>query len=76
MTIITTKLIVAADGSISATDAMPVGEHIARVKIADTLVPPAPLEPFDIDKLPVFNLGPWPEGLSVRREDMYDDDGR
>ena len=25
---------------------------------------------------PVDDLGPWPEGLSLRREDMYDDDGR
>jgi hypothetical protein len=25
---------------------------------------------------PVDDLGPWPEDLSLRREDMYDDDGR
>jgi len=25
---------------------------------------------------PVDNLGKWPEDLSLRREDMYDDDGR
>ncbi len=25
---------------------------------------------------PVDHLGKWPEGLSLRREDMYDDDGR
>jgi len=25
---------------------------------------------------PVDDLGPWPDGLSLRREDMYDDDGR
>lgn len=25
---------------------------------------------------PVDNPGPWPENLSLRREDMYDDDGR
>lgn len=24
---------------------------------------------------PVDDLGPWPEGLSLRREDMYGDDG-
>jgi hypothetical protein len=30
----------------------------------------------DIDALPVHDLGPWPEGLSLRREDMYGDDGR
>lgn len=25
---------------------------------------------------PVDNLGPWPDGLSLRREDMYGDDER
>ena len=30
-------------------------------------------EPLD---LPVLDVGPWPEKLSLRREDMYDDDGR
>jgi hypothetical protein len=25
---------------------------------------------------PVDDLGPWPEGLSLRRENMYGDDGR
>ena len=30
-------------------------------------------EPLDF---PVDDLGPWPDGLSLRREDMYGDDGR
>lgn len=25
---------------------------------------------------PVDDLGPWPDGLSLRREDIYGDDGR
>lgn len=25
---------------------------------------------------PIDDPGPWPEGLSLRREDMYGDDGR
>lgn len=25
---------------------------------------------------PVDDLGPWPDGFSLRREDMYGDDGR
>jgi hypothetical protein len=28
------------------------------------------------DDFPVRDVGPWPEGLSLRREDMYGDDGR
>jgi hypothetical protein len=30
-------------------------------------------EPLDF---PVISVGQWPEGLSLRREDMYGDDGR
>ena len=30
-------------------------------------------EPLDF---PVDDPGPWPEGLGLRREDMYGDDGR
>ena len=30
-------------------------------------------EPLDF---PVDDLGPWPRGLSLRREDMYGGDGR
>ena len=26
--------------------------------------------------LPVIDLGPWPEGLTLRREEMYGDDER
>lgn len=26
--------------------------------------------------LPVIDVGPWPENVSLRREDMYGDDGR
>lgn len=30
-------------------------------------------EPFDF---PVITVGQWPEGLSLRRQDMYGDDSR
>lgn len=30
-------------------------------------------EPLDF---PVDDLGPWPDGLSLRRSDIYGDDGR
>lgn len=28
----------------------------------------------DLSDFPVIDLGPWPEHLSLRREDMYDDE--
>jgi len=34
---------------------------------------PAQREPLDF---PVISVGQWPEDLSLRREDMYGDDGR
>lgn len=34
---------------------------------------PVKHEPLDF---PVDNLGKWPKGLSLRRADMYGDDGR
>lgn len=27
-------------------------------------------------RLPVHDVGPWPEGFTARREDLYGDDGR
>lgn len=37
---------------------------------------PRPTTHQDLLDFPVDDLGPWPEGLSLRREDMYGDDGR
>jgi hypothetical protein len=52
---------------------IPPGEHHIVVVIDDDPLPlllPAPLE------FPVIDVGPWPEHLSLRREDLYDDWGR
>ncbi len=35
-----------------------------------------PVQPRVLGEFPVLDIGPWPENLSLRREDMYDDDGR
>ena len=42
-----------------------------RAKLRKTAVPGKETLDFPVD-----DLGPWPEGASLRREDMYDDDGR
>ena len=31
---------------------------------------------FDPSELPTHDVGPWPEGFSVRREEIYGEDGR
>ncbi len=30
----------------------------------------------DLSDFPVDDLGPWPDNLTLRREDMYGDEGR
>lgn len=76
MTIITTRLTVAPDGTISVADKLPPGEHVASIEMHERPYRQLPTLPFDVDALPSLDLGPWPEGLSLLREDIYGDDGR
>ena len=78
MTVITARITVAADGTISghAPGQVPAGEHEARITVADRSARQLPNEPFGVNDLPTHDLGPWPSGLSLRREDLYGDDGR
>ena len=50
---------------------IPAGPH--RVILVIDEAPLAPLPPLDLPLLPIKT---WPENLSLRREDMYDDWGR
>ncbi|MHB8764628.1 MAG: hypothetical protein ACYDA8_09900 [Deferrisomatales bacterium] len=50
------------------------GEH-RMVVVIDERASEPPLDPAAID-LPVHDVGPWPAGWSLRREDLYGDDGR
>ena len=75
---IRTRVLVGRDHRISGTApaAVPPGEH----EVTITLTPPPagqrPDEPFNADTLPTHDVGPWPENLSLRREDIYGEDGR
>jgi hypothetical protein len=51
---------------------VPPGEHEVTVIIDDEL----PVRKASPLEFPVDDVGPWPEGLSLRREDLYDDGGR
>jgi len=55
---------------------VPPGEHEITITIAPAPARQSAKKPFNVDDLPIVGLGPWPEGLSLRREDIYDDDGR
>ena len=75
---IRTRVLVGPDHSISGTApaAVPPGEHEVTIIVASGATRPRPGEPFDVETLPTHELGPWPKGLSLRREEIYDEDGR
>ncbi len=72
---IETKAVVREDGSLTAQvpSDVPPGEHDIVVMVGEEPEVQTERPPLD---LPLYDLGPWPEGLSLRREDMYDDWGR
>ena len=73
---IRTRVTVGPDHRISGTapEGIPAGEHEATIKVADRPVQSTSVRPLLPGDLPRHDLGPWPEGLSLRREDLYADD--
>ncbi len=78
MTIVTTRILVGADHKFTGTapDDVPPGEHEAVITVTPRPARRKATRPFDVNALPVIDLGPWPEGLILSREDIYGDDGR
>ncbi len=80
MTVINARINVAADGSISgrAPRDVPPGDHPVAITVPEPVVNERMPddEAWDESDLPSHDMGPWPEGLSLRREDIYGDDGR
>ena len=73
MSVITTTIHVAADGVITISDKLPEGDYAATLIAAKA--PLRPGKPFTMKNFPIDD-GPWDDRTSLRREDMYDDDGR
>jgi hypothetical protein len=73
MLTIRTRVTVKEDGTIEAKapGGLPPGEHDATISIAE----PQPRRKFRIEDFPT-NDTPWDDSISLRREDMYGDDGR
>lgn len=73
---IRTRILVDADHRITGTapEEIPPGEHEVTITV---MRQPGRnrAKPFNIEDLPSHDLGPWPEGLSLRREDIYGEDG-
>ncbi|MBW4627983.1 MAG: hypothetical protein KME49_21345 [Brasilonema octagenarum HA4186-MV1] len=80
MKIIETIATVTEDGKITIQlpPDIPAGEHQVVVVIDEQVLPKKPeiKEKRPPLNFPVDNYGSWPENLSLRREDMYDDWGR
>jgi hypothetical protein len=75
MRAIETTAIITEDGKLIAEVPPDVGPGHHRVVIVVEQEQTA-AGPDDLSDFPVHDSGPWPEGLSLRREDMYDDWGR
>ncbi len=71
MTVITTRIHVTPDGVVSIADPLPAGDHFATVTVATS----RPVKRFSVKDMPRHDL-PWDDSISLRREDMYDDEGR
>ena len=76
MLTIKTRVTVREDGTIEAkanvlANELPPGEHEAVIVVESN----RPKRPFRIEDFPIDN-GPWDDTISLRREDMYGDDGR
>jgi hypothetical protein len=71
---IRTRIQVAPDHTITgiAPPDVPPGEHLAIITIS---TPPIPEKLSRVADLPVHDT-PWDGSISLRREDMYGDDGR
>lgn len=53
---------------------LPIGAHRVALTVDDCPAPSVPRAA--VSELPKHDLGPWPDRLSLRREDLYGDTGR
>lgn len=75
MKTIETDAVVTVDGHLTLdipVNAAP-GQYRVLVVLEEQFISKPERPPLD---LPVDDLGPWPEGLTLSREEMYGDDGR
>ncbi len=71
-----TRVVVGSDHRISgmAPAEVPAGEHEVTIALTDRSAREHSARPRHSADLPRHDLGPWPNGLSLRREDIYSDD--
>ena len=78
MTEIRTRIRVSPDHRISgvAPPEVPPGEHDVTITLVPAPVREAQTKKFRIEDLPEHDLGPWPDAMRLRGEDIYDKEGR
>lgn len=78
MTVITMRIAVAPDGTISgraSAGQLPPGEHDVSITLEAATPKPPNGKPFTMNGFPIHNVL-WDGSISLHREDMYDDEGR
>lgn len=75
---IRTRVLVGPDHRISgiAPADVPPGEHEVILELLPPVTRQKATRAFNVANLPMIDLGAWPDGVSLRREDLYGDDGR
>lgn len=74
MTVISTHLVVGEDGRISTASLVPPGEYSAMLRTMPETNPETTAE--ILEHWPIVDLGPWPEGRTFSREELYGDEER
>jgi hypothetical protein len=72
-----TRIRVGSDHRISgiAPPDVPPGEHEVTIRLVPSARSKPPTRKFNVEDLPKHDI-PWDDSISLRREDMYGDDGR
>lgn len=53
---------------------VPPGEHEVTITLAKPVARHKVGRPFDVSNLPIIDLGPWPVGVRLSRDDSHGDD--
>ena len=78
MAVISTRMVVDAEGRVSVTTPLPAGDYAVEISVADEPSNSRPHSRLQYGNFifPTFDLGPWPDGIQLDREEVYGDDGR
>ena len=76
MRTIETTTMITAEGILTVQVPPEIAPGTHQVVLVIDEAPQPPPGPRPLEDFPMWDCGPWPADLSLRREDMYDDDGR